>query len=554
MPGTVAPPVAPLAPGAAEPGPRAATLLHDARTYERAGQIAEAIHSYEGAIAEAEANGNATVLAEALRRLAVVLYGQNRRDEATARCRRSYELAVSTGHAILAAEALNTLAGFEYEQGSLSTAREMFHQALTMGGACPELRARVELNLGILATIQGDVPAALQHYLRSLEASRQMGDERGCAIAYHNLGMLSVDQQRWDDAERYFEQSRAIAERIGDVHLQGLCLLNHCDVHLARQHYESARESAEAALRIFDRLGARLDKGDAYKILGIVYRETGRLALAESRFQTAIAIAVSTGSVLNEAEASRELAKLYQLMGRNQEALRLLNAAHRLFRRLDARGDMVDVAAKRAALEETFLAVVRDWGQSIESADSYTHGHCERVAAYALRVARALGLDESQQTTIRLGAYLHDVGKVRVPHEILNKPGPLTREELEIMQMHPIWGIELLATVEFPWDIKPIIRWHHEKYDGSGYPDRLRGDEIPVAAQIICIADVYDALTTTRSYRPALPHTEALRRIHESRHWWRPDVLEAFLLSVGIDPAPGEEAEEGEGATGEPAW
>ncbi len=559
MPGTLTPSTVSSSssfhPGAAADfGHRASTLLHDARAYERAGQMAEAIHSYEAAIAEAEQTGNGTVLVEALRRLAVVHHHQSRQDRALALCHRSYELAVAAGHTILAAEALNVLAGLEYERGAVGDARELFHKALILGSTSPELCARVEQNLGVLATMQGDVPAALQHYLRSLEASRQMGDERGCAIAYHNLGMLSVDQQRWDDAERYFEQSRAIAERIGDVHLQGLCLLNHCDVHLARQHYESARESAEAALRIFDRLGARLDKSDAYKILGIVYRETGRLALAESRFQTAIALAVSTGSVLNEAEASRELAKLYQLMGRNQEALRLLHAAHRLFRRLDARGDMVDVAAKRAALEETFLAVVRDWGQSIESADSYTHGHCERVAAYALRVARALGLDESQQTTIRLGAYLHDVGKVRVPHEILNKPGPLTREELEIMQMHPIWGIELLATVEFPWDIKPIIRWHHEKYDGSGYPDRLRGDEIPVAAQIICIADVYDALTTTRSYRPALPHTEALRRIHESRHWWRPDVLEAFLLSVGIDPAPGEEAEEGEGATGEPAW
>ena len=95
--------------------------------------------------------------------------------------------------------------------------------------------------------------------------------------------------------------------------------------------------------------------------------------------------------------------------------------------------------------------------------------------------------------------------------------------------MHPVWGLELLATVEFPWDIKPIIRWHHEKYDGSGYPDRLRGDEIPVNAQIICIVDVYDALTTTRSYRGAMSHAEALVKIRESSAWWRPDVFQAFM-------------------------
>jgi len=237
--------------------------------------------------------------------------------------------------------------------------------------------------------------------------------------------------------------------------------------------------------------------------------------------------------VLSEAEASRELAILYQGMGRNQDALRLLNAAHRLFGRLDARVDLVDVSTKVARLEETYFAVVRDWGQSIESTDTYTFGHCERVAGFALAVARELKLDEEQETAIRIGAYLHDLGKVRVPHEILNKPGALTPEEVRIIQMHPVWGLELLATIDFPWDIKPIIRWHHERYDGTGYPDRLKGDEIPIGAQVICIVDVYDALTTTRSYRPALSHEEALKQITDSRSWWRPDVYQAFLRSVG---------------------
>src|SRR5439155_13529584 len=119
--------------------------------------------------------------------------------------------------------------------------------------------------------------------------------------------------------------------------------------------------------------------------------------------------------------------------------------------------DLVDVGGKVAQLEEPYLAVVRDWGQSIESSDSYTFGHCERVAGYGLAVAGALGFDDQERTTVRLGAYLHDVGKVRVPHEILNKPGRLTREEFEVAKMHPMWGVELLATVEFPWYIKPTI-------------------------------------------------------------------------------------------------
>jgi putative nucleotidyltransferase with HDIG domain len=139
-----------------------------------------------------------------------------------------------------------------------------------------------------------------------------------------------------------------------------------------------------------------------------------------------------------------------------------------------------------------------------------------------------MALDETEMQTIRVGAYLHDLGKVRIPHEILNKPGRLTNEEFDIMKRHPEYGIELLASVEFPWDIRPIIRSHHEKIDGSGYPDRLRGDEIPMSAQLICIVDVYDALTTTRSYRGAMSQADAVAEMEKSARWWRPEVLEGF--------------------------
>jgi len=344
---------------------------------------------------------------------------------------------------------------------------------------------------------------------------------------------VSADRQLYDEADRYFRQSHEIAERVGDVYLRALCLVNHAEVHVARQRFEDARRNAEAALGLYDQLGAQGAKADAYRVIGMVYRETGRLALAESRLRSAIELAVASGSVLNEAEASRELAVLYQATGRNREAVTLLNAAYRLFRRVDARRDLVHLGGKVAELEGTYLAVVRQWGESIESSDSCTFGHCERVARNAVAVARVLGLDDLERTAIRVGAYIHDVGKMRIPHEILNKPGPLTQEEAEVVQTHPVCGTELLADVEFPWDIKPIIRWHHEKYDGSGYPDRLRGDEIPLSAQIVGIVDVYDALTTTRAYQPALPMDQAIEQIAKCRGWWSDRVFEAFLKAVG---------------------
>ena len=529
-------------PGPGQAGPRAAArpagdLLHEARARDRAACIPEAIACYEAAISTAERTGERAVLAEALRRLAVVLHHRNESARARELCNRSYKVATDLKNDILAAEALNTMGGLALRTGAMEEARAHFLQALERGGQARELLARVEQNLGILANIRGDITAAVAHYECSVEAHVATNDEHGLATAYVNLGIAHTDLKQYDKSDHYFTSSLAIAERSGDMHLQGICLVNHAEAHYMRGRYEEARRNAESALAIFDQLDSQADKSEAYKMIGMVYRETGRPALAESRLRTAIDLAVSAGSVLNEAEASRELALLLQAMGRNQDALKLLNTAHRLFRRLDARVDLVYVGGKVSELETTYFDLVREWGQSIESADSYTFGHCERVAQRARAVARGLDLDETAQTTIRLGAYLHDLGKVRVPHEILNKPGPLTREEFEIVQMHPIWGLELLAAVEFPWDLKPIIRWHHERYDGTGYPDRLRGEEIPVAAQIVGIVDVYDALTTARSYRPAMSHEAAMVEIEKCRGRWSEAVYDAFVNSVASTAA-----------------
>jgi putative nucleotidyltransferase with HDIG domain len=515
-----------------------ATVLQQARERERAGCLPEAIERYDSAIAAADRCGDQTVLAEALRRLAVVRHHRGEADEARALCLRSYGVALHLDDGVRAAEALNTLGGMDLTTGSLEEARETFLQALELGRASQALRARVEQNLGIVANIQGHLNEAVTRYERSLDAYRKCGDEHGCALAFHNLGMVSTDRGQLDAADCYFQESRALAERVGDVHLWALCLVNHAEVHVARQRFEDARQNAESALALFDQLGVRAAKGDAYRVIGMVYRETGRPALAESRLRTAIDLANAAGSVLGEAEASRELALLHQAMGRNEEALRLLNAAYRLFRRLDARVDLVHVGGKVAELEGSYLALVREWGLSIESSDHYTYGHCERVARNAVAMARALELDEHAETTILLGAYLHDLGQVRVPHEILKKAGPLTRVELEVLQMHPIWGIELLANVDFPWDLKPIIRSHHERCDGTGYPDRLKGDEIPLGAQIVGILDAFDALTTTRPYQAALPVEQAIAEIKRRRHWWSERVFEAFLKVVAISDCP----------------
>jgi len=162
--------------------------------------------------------------------------------------------------------------------------------------------------------------------------------------------------------------------------------------------------------------------------------------------------------------------------------------------------------------------------------DAYTIGHSERVADLACELATDRGFRPRSMIWFRIGALLHDIGKIAVPVEILNKPGPLTKREREQINVHPIAGEKLLADLGLPWDLSPMIRHHHERWNGTGYPDQLKGDEIPLTARILTIADVYDALTTNRAYRAAYTSDRAIEiMLSESGTTFDPTLLQLFV-------------------------
>ena len=167
---------------------------------------------------------------------------------------------------------------------------------------------------------------------------------------------------------------------------------------------------------------------------------------------------------------------------------------------------------------------------AIEGKDPSTEGHCERLQESSARLGRQIGLAEDQVTALYRAGIVHDVGKVAVPEAILLKPGRLTAEECRIMQQHPVVGERICAPLKSFRLLLPIIRHHHEKLDGSGYPDGLKGKEIPVTGRVLQIVDVYDALTTKRPYKPALARAEALHIMEEEvkKGWWDPDIFQEF--------------------------
>src|SRR6202166_2114909 len=184
--------------------------------------------------------------------------------------------------------------------------------------------------------------------------------------------------------------------------------------------------------------------------------------------------------------------------------------------RLEAEKERVEVEKRHVEeIASLNMRTIEALALAIEAKDHTTHTHLQRVRTYAIEIARELSLGEGEIEALRAAALLHDIGKLAVPEHIINKPGKLTPEEFERMKVHPIVGAEILERVAFPYPVSPIVRAHHERWDGSGYPAGLGGDEIPIGARILAAVDCLDALASHRQYRQALPLAEAMAKVKE---------------------------------------
>jgi diguanylate cyclase (GGDEF)-like protein/putative nucleotidyltransferase with HDIG domain len=205
-----------------------------------------------------------------------------------------------------------------------------------------------------------------------------------------------------------------------------------------------------------------------------------------------------------------------------------------------------ELQLSQAQLADLYLATIKSLALAIDAKDQYTHQHILRVQHYAVATAEKMGLTGPEMEGLKTGALLHDIGKLGVPEYVLLKPGRLTDEEFAKIKKHPDIGAMILDPVEFPWPVLPVVKYHHEKWDGSGYPEGLKGEEIPLTARILAVADVYDALTSSRSYRNAWTHEKAIGVIYKDRGThFDPVVADAFLEI--IDGIVQEMAEQGYG-------
>lgn len=430
---------------------------------------------------------------------------------------------------------LNVRAVVFWQRGDLDTADQLYLEAHRLGlkAGDSRLRAKTAHNRGLIANVRGDLTRALGHYRECIAAFEQLGMSREVCGALSNLGMLHTDLGEWDEAEAALRRASELAEREGDRTSHLLVMGNMAELELSRGRIDEAEAVCARALPLAQAMGDANAEAELRKHRGIIARERGQMEEAEAEFTLGASQASLRQDVLLQAEMARELAELLARQGRYRETVQSINRSHQLFEQLRARRDLVDLDRRASRLEDGFLDMVRRWGESIESKDAYTQGHCLRVADLACAMARRAGITPRRMFWFRVGALLHDLGKLDIPAEILNKPGKLSAEEWALMRSHPEAGVELLKGIDFPDDVVPVILSHHEKWDGTGYPHGLAGESIPMVARILGFADAYDALTTARSYKAGMPHEKAMEIIRrDSGTHFDPALVPLFEIVV----------------------
>jgi putative nucleotidyltransferase with HDIG domain len=508
--------------------PQIKAFIDDAKLAEREGRWTDAAQCYESLVRDPLADVETRLCA--LRWLGRVYLEQGNRGAAIDVLEAAVAAATQAGSPSAIAQALNVVAIVHQTGGDLDRAELMYREARRTAESIKnsEAMAMIDQNLGTVASIRGDVGEALEAFQRSLGGYKALGMRDRAATVLNNIGLAYTDLGQLDRAEAaYTEASQAFGEEHDHPNEMNVAL-NQVQLCIATGRFDQAQERVEPLLALTGEIAPSW-RGEVFRHVGVIARERGDYVKAAEYLGRAGESAEEGEDLLLQADVAEQLAELYWTQKRHRDMLAHLNRSHALYSRMKAQHRVAQVERRNAALEARFLEMAHHWGDSIEGKDHYTQGHCERVAFFACVLAGGTGMDSRSLFWFRLGALLHDIGKIIVPTEVLNKAGHLTDEEWAIMKRHPEAGLELVADIDFPGDVRAIIRNHHERWDGSGYPDGLAGEEIPFAARILCVADVYDALTTARSYRDSMTHARAVEEMRASEGQFDPQLLEAFL-------------------------
>lgn len=482
------------------------------RRAEARGEYHAAREYYERAMQELDQDAPPPAVAALLLQIARTFVATGRLSEATDCIEAVFALPDDGEMDLVLAESHELRGRLLCEAGGLEAAEADFTQQRQRATAANNkwLEALAHEHLASVALIQGRWHEGIDALEVAANAYRENAFSADAVRVLLQLATLNLDLKRWNAAEHALGEAQPQAQKLGQQ--QTLARLELVRAHMAidRGNSERARASAERALEIARRSEDAALAAECVALAGIVARESGDGDRALGLFDDAERQATALDDAMLLGELASERAEVLARRNDHRVTLRALNRAYRALAKLLGQTGSVDHARRLRRLESTFLDVTRRWAQRFEAVDHDTIGHVDRVADLTVEMARRLGVDPSALFGYRVGAYLHDLGKLAIPAAILNKRGRLSAEEWAAVKRHPVAGAEMLMEADFPWEVRPIVESHHECWDGSGYPHGRAGHEIPLAARIFCAADVYDALVTRRPFKEALPQNEAV--------------------------------------------
>jgi len=492
--------------------------LEKGKSYASQGQLDVAIAEYQKTLEYCRDPGQLKTRAEIFTQIGQLLAKQGDHDRALGFIQRAIGAYRRRNDQVGLCKAMRNLGVVYVELGEFEEAEMTYHDAIDLAEHTDDrlLYADLVNNLGAIMNMKGNRHEALRHYLESLEIYKSHDEIRKAAYTENNLAISFAEQGMNQEAFDYFRRAYRTAVTIKDASLTLIVDINLADLYLKKGALSEAKQHCRKAEQHL--LQAGLKNGhlvETKKIAGKIAFQEEQYETALRQFNEAYDTSREVGARFLEAEVLLERGKLLAAMERHFDALNDLESSYRMYSDLRAEGKREQTERVIDSIERLYLDVFDIMAREVDLKDPYTKGHSDRVASLALLLGKEVGLRANTLKTIVAAALLHDIGKVKVDDGILKKPGKLTDEEYQAIKKHPEFGLELLHGKDFPWDIRPLVLHHHERWNGGGYPRGLKGEDIPLGARIIGIADVFDALTSDRVYRTAFDTEKALAMMTE---------------------------------------
>lgn len=539
------------------------SILREGQLHENQGRFSDAIQSYQKALSQYEQNDDQRGQSFVLINLGNTYQKLADFEQAIASYNKSLSITDRTGDVQGQANIIYNLGMTHLRIRNIAEAINNFQRSLLIFEKLGDVRGQTTVlnSLGAAFQLQGSLDEARDVLQHCYQLQENIGDDRGQAITLSSLGTVLQSQGKYDEAIKAFERSIQIEERLGNLHGRAIALSSLGGVLRRQGKLDEAIKAFQESSEIEQRMGNLRGQAQAVYLLGDIFERQGRFDDAITAYQNSLNIERKLGNRDGQARTLNSLGSVFQRLKKVEQSEKLLKEAIEIDPTfVDAYSSLgiiyydqkrfleaLNYFQKAVELDQRYFEgwywigkvyfeinrpedAITAWLKGLELKDQELAGHHERVTNMTLKLAQKMGTSPTEIENIRLGAMLHDIGKLAVPDSVMNKMGPLNDSEWQLMREHVTHGEEMLKDIPYLNSALDIPIYHHERWDGMGYPRGLKGEEIPISARMFAVVDVWDALTSDRPYRKGYSKKQIIKYVQENAGTvFDPQVAKVFV-------------------------